>query len=64
MPQPENCSDELYALMKMCWQEKSVDRPDFTSIKGKLDSIIEKSNFVVYMNLDLGSESPSYNTDD
>ncbi|CAI2347706.1 unnamed protein product [Caenorhabditis sp. 36 PRJEB53466] len=39
LEQPPKCSDEMYILMKSCWNLKSEDRPSFLSILSKLEHI-------------------------
>uniref|UniRef100_A0A1I7T3C6 Protein kinase domain-containing protein n=1 Tax=Caenorhabditis tropicalis TaxID=1561998 RepID=A0A1I7T3C6_9PELO len=39
LEQPTKCSDEMYILMKSCWNLKSEDRPTFLSILSKLEQI-------------------------
>ncbi|KAJ8376680.1 hypothetical protein SKAU_G00072600 [Synaphobranchus kaupii] len=37
MPCPENCPNELYEIMKMCWKGKPEDRPTFDYMQSVLD---------------------------
>uniref|UniRef100_F6ZYN6 Tyrosine-protein kinase n=1 Tax=Ornithorhynchus anatinus TaxID=9258 RepID=F6ZYN6_ORNAN len=37
MPQPENCPEELYDLMQLCWKEKPENRPTFEYMKSVLE---------------------------
>ncbi|EAW86765.1 v-yes-1 Yamaguchi sarcoma viral related oncogene homolog, isoform CRA_b [Homo sapiens] len=37
MPRVENCPDELYDIMKMCWKEKAEERPTFDYLQSVLD---------------------------
>lgn len=37
MPQPDNCPEELYELMKKCWKERPEDRPTFEYMKSVLE---------------------------
>jgi hypothetical protein len=32
LPQPKNCPDDIYTLMKSCWQEDPSVRPSFENI--------------------------------
>lgn len=32
MERPDNCSEELYALMMRCWRENPVERPQFAEL--------------------------------
>jgi len=59
MPKPDNCSDELYELMRLCWKENPNVRPDFPVIRRKLETMIENSNYVTYLNLVSGNNDES-----
>lgn len=37
LQRPENCSEELYDLMLLCWAEKADNRPQFCDIVAKLE---------------------------
>uniref|UniRef100_A0A8C4WFF9 Tyrosine-protein kinase n=1 Tax=Gopherus evgoodei TaxID=1825980 RepID=A0A8C4WFF9_9SAUR len=37
MPQPDNCPEELYALMMHCWKERPEERPTFEYMKSVLE---------------------------
>ncbi|XP_070697944.1 tyrosine-protein kinase Lck isoform X2 [Pempheris klunzingeri] len=37
MPKPENCPDELYNVMNMCWRENPEDRPTFEYLRSVLE---------------------------
>ena len=54
LPQPEQCSVELYTLMKNCWKSESTFRPGFTDITGILCNELQnlsclKSRSLVFM---------------
>nr|XP_020464304.1 tyrosine-protein kinase Lck [Monopterus albus] len=36
MPKPENCPDELYDVMKMCWKDEASERPTFEYLRSVL----------------------------
>ncbi|CAL8143643.1 unnamed protein product [Orchesella dallaii] len=57
MDRPEHCPQDLYVLMKACWEEEPCDRPDFTSIRLILEDIIEKTTQVTYLNLETANPS-------
>lgn len=38
LPQPKNCSDEMYKLMKQCWNENPKDRPTMKDIHSTLST--------------------------
>lgn len=41
MDPPENCNEELYDIMKTCWQFKPRDRPTFLQVRrGRLEVLI------------------------
>ncbi|KAG8506808.1 Tyrosine-protein kinase Lck [Galemys pyrenaicus] len=37
MVRPENCPEELYQLMNMCWKERPEDRPTFDYLRSVLE---------------------------
>ncbi|XP_035249645.1 tyrosine-protein kinase Lck [Anguilla anguilla] len=37
MPKPENCPDELYSIMNLCWQEAPENRPTFEYLRSVLE---------------------------
>lgn len=41
LEKPESCTPELYEMMRACWQSYPGDRPSFTDIRQRLESIIE-----------------------
>ena len=36
-PKPKDCPDELYELMKQCWDKDPQNRPTFDYLHGFLD---------------------------
>ena len=40
MPQ---CLIDRYAMMRDCWMERTVDRPNFTALVQRLDHVIESN---------------------
>ncbi|ODN05359.1 Fibroblast growth factor receptor 3 [Orchesella cincta] len=57
MDRPEHCPEDVYELMRTCWEEEPCDRPDFTAIRLILEDIIEKTTQVTYLNLETGTGS-------
>jgi hypothetical protein len=53
MDRPEACPPEIYSLMKATWDENPACRPDFLTIRKKLEQIIERSSYLPYLNMDL-----------
>ncbi|GIX69676.1 fibroblast growth factor receptor 4 [Caerostris extrusa] len=41
MPKPENCSDELFYLMRQCWRPLPRERPSFKFLVSKLDMMLQ-----------------------
>jgi hypothetical protein len=39
LPSPDQCPPEVYTLMRQCWNETSIQRPNFTVIFQKLHTI-------------------------
>ncbi|XP_043112120.1 tyrosine-protein kinase Mer isoform X2 [Puntigrus tetrazona] len=42
LKQPSDCLDELYDIMFGCWRADPVDRPDFTQVRKRLESLAGK----------------------
>ncbi|XP_038064848.1 fibroblast growth factor receptor 3-like [Patiria miniata] len=71
LPKPEHCSDNIYQIMKDCWQEKPEDRPDFAGLHTTIDDILADAagylemgnvNLDDYMYLKPGQGSSSMET--
>ncbi|CAG2225130.1 RET [Mytilus edulis] len=41
MDRPENCSDELYAVMQKCWKTDPQDRPTFSKLADIFDRMLQ-----------------------
>uniref|UniRef100_A0A8C1PSB9 Tyrosine-protein kinase n=1 Tax=Cyprinus carpio TaxID=7962 RepID=A0A8C1PSB9_CYPCA len=41
MPAPTNCPDEIYALMRQCWQYEPKNRPSFRKLKADLYALCQ-----------------------
>ncbi|XP_072049428.1 uncharacterized protein [Amphiura filiformis] len=41
LAKPEHCSQDIYSMMKECWQERPEKRPGFGQIHRKLDQMLE-----------------------
>ncbi|NP_001191646.1 neurite outgrowth regulated kinase precursor [Aplysia californica] len=54
MDRPSNCSQELYAIMRACWEDESTDRPNFTQLRLMLeDLLIEDRDYLVLEDIDV-----------
>ncbi|GFT17272.1 fibroblast growth factor receptor 3 [Trichonephila clavipes] len=51
MTKPENCSDDLYYLMRLCWRAFPRERPSFKELVVKLDCMLQDT--VGYMDFSL-----------
>ena len=68
LPKPINCPDEVFDLMKLCWNEEVDKRPSFKQIYERLYEILQR-----YMerfqttgqdnDIEMGVRSPFYNND-
>ncbi|PNF43435.1 hypothetical protein B7P43_G12542 [Cryptotermes secundus] len=56
LEKPDNCSDELYALMLHCWSHSADMRPSFAELVSHLDSVICRKRVYV----DFTSLKPDY----
>ena len=45
LPKPDQCPDQVYAIMRSCWQPKPKDRPVMTDIHSQLQGeLVQESN--------------------
>nr|CDJ80465.1 Tyrosine protein kinase domain containing protein [Haemonchus contortus] len=57
-PQPEKCPNEIFKLMKRCWQADPNDRPTFAEIRGELTILLNiDDESYGYLNLDSDKKS-------
>ncbi|CAI9717067.1 proto-oncogene tyrosine-protein kinase receptor Ret-like [Octopus vulgaris] len=42
MDRPENCSDEIYAIMQKCWKTEPAQRPSFGDLADILDRLLQE----------------------
>uniref|UniRef100_T1J319 receptor protein-tyrosine kinase n=1 Tax=Strigamia maritima TaxID=126957 RepID=T1J319_STRMM len=49
MEKPDNCSDELYKIMMLCWKDNPHERPPFKELTNKLDFMLQDK--VEYLDL-------------
>ncbi|KAL4240559.1 hypothetical protein ACF0H5_001351 [Mactra antiquata] len=42
MDRPENCPDEMYAVMQKCWKVDAADRPSFATLASIFDRILQE----------------------
>eukprot|EP00795_Rhopilema_esculentum_P002628 gene2628-823_t len=59
MEKPENCSNEIYAVMKACWLTDPQQRPTFTDIKERFETLISEGT--PYVEFDIDNKQPYYN---
>jgi len=62
MPRPDHCSQQMYEMMQMCWQEKPQKRPTFGELVNMLDRDLQTLYNKEYLelqpdNVDLTSTS-------
>ncbi|XP_006147772.1 proto-oncogene tyrosine-protein kinase receptor Ret isoform X1 [Tupaia chinensis] len=55
MERPDNCSEEMYGLMRQCWKQEPDKRPVFADISKDLEKMMVKSRDY----LDLAASTPS-----
>jgi len=59
MEKPSFCSDELYQIMKACWNEKASERPTFGQLRQTLELMLQKD--VPYLELSqINKQSMNY----
>ena len=57
---PQNCPDEVYAVMLDCWRVEPKERPSFKNLFETLDDLLKKSSKVS----DYGATSPQQRIED
>ncbi|OXA50319.1 Proto-oncogene tyrosine-protein kinase receptor Ret [Folsomia candida] len=51
MERPDNCSEELYALMKKCWRTSPSARPNYTELRNYVQTMMETKEPNLYLSL-------------
>uniref|UniRef100_A0AC35UH75 Protein kinase domain-containing protein n=1 Tax=Rhabditophanes sp. KR3021 TaxID=114890 RepID=A0AC35UH75_9BILA len=63
MPKPDNCTDEFYEVMALCWNEQPKARPTFSTIRQKLASQLESmTEEYAYLQLNSSRDYYSFTT--
>ncbi|XP_041351052.1 uncharacterized protein LOC121370023 [Gigantopelta aegis] len=53
MDKPSNCSDELYFIMRKCWEERPQERPCFTQLRLMVEELLTQDrDYLVLENID------------
>ena len=52
LPQPKECSDEVYKLMLACWKEDPQERPSFIEILKEIEDMMPKEETTIAVNLE------------
>lgn len=58
MEQPDTCDNELYEIMMDCWKENPDQRPGFTQLRNRFESMMQKDN--PYMDFSAVDETSAY----
>ncbi len=61
LPKPEQCTDEIYVIMRKCWEEHPENRPSFAEIFEifqKFDTSKQDSNQMVDVTIDNADLAP------
>ncbi|GFR66256.1 neurite outgrowth regulated kinase precursor [Elysia marginata] len=54
MDKPSNCSQQLYDIMRSCWVEEPLERPDFTQLRLMLEDLLtEDRDYLVLEDIDV-----------
>ncbi|ESO93545.1 hypothetical protein LOTGIDRAFT_119146 [Lottia gigantea] len=54
MEKPSNCSEELYRILRQCWEDNPADRPTFTTIRLMLEELLEQDcDYLLLDNIDV-----------
>lgn len=59
LDKPQNCSLEIYHLMRECWQTAPGQRPNFSELVEDLERIISLSSNQDYLELDAMGDAPA-----
>lgn len=63
MERPENCSDEVYSIVKSCWADDPANRPAFKSLALEFERLLGRN--AKYLELEHSAVSnPSYCIDE
>lgn len=65
MQQPANCSDEIYDIISQCWCENPTDRPSFSGVCSRLETLlVQNVDYLDLDNIDICLEHSSEKTDE
>ncbi|CAB4027555.1 proto-oncogene tyrosine- kinase receptor Ret, partial [Paramuricea clavata] len=65
MERPPQCSEELYELMKKCWEHEQENRPSFHDIHEQLKGMLAETDHRAYTNVvEMCEEGSDVLTDD
>ncbi|XP_062580874.1 uncharacterized protein LOC134242768 [Saccostrea cucullata] len=64
MERPDNCSEEIYQIMRSCWREDPNSRPSFTELCRTFDSMLETSYGEHYINFEFDDSKIYYQVHD
>ncbi|XP_064601130.1 fibroblast growth factor receptor 2-like [Liolophura sinensis] len=56
MERPSNCSLEVYQLMLACWHPHPIDRPSFTDLRSKLETMLEATQAYIDLKVNLNED--------
>lgn len=64
MEKPQNCSLEMYLMMRECWEEDPDKRPTFTSLVENLDRMLTIASDEEYLDLEIPAlDTPPISSD-
>ncbi|XP_044736859.1 tyrosine-protein kinase receptor torso [Chrysoperla carnea] len=61
---PSNCSQEIYSIMRSCWELQPKERPTFAKLREVLDGLLENNTPAKYLNLNQLSKAEYLRTYD
>ncbi|KAH9495054.1 hypothetical protein Btru_018710, partial [Bulinus truncatus] len=64
MEKPENCSQEVYSIMRQCWSAEPSSRPSFTSLSQWLEGLVVEGSAKGHIDLTKHLGPPLYSVDD
>ncbi|XP_052767193.1 uncharacterized protein LOC128207991 isoform X2 [Mya arenaria] len=63
MERPDNCSQEIYDIMLLCWEQVLLERPSFTDLCVTFTSMLEEATELEYFNFKVSDIKDYYSID-
>ncbi|CAL1527805.1 unnamed protein product [Lymnaea stagnalis] len=53
LERPDNCSQEIYDIMRQCWHEDAESRPSFDALAHRLENLLSDESRVSYFDMEM-----------